>query len=90
VAINVAGNALAPRVLQEAPWLGVGLWIVILATALWRSPDWEVIPEAAKGAAFLVALVATAAMMPVDQLPTASWQTALGLVSFRQFSTISP
>lgn len=79
VAINVTGNALWPRVLQEGPLLGVGLWVVILATALWRSPDWGVIPEAAKGAVFLVALVATAAMMPVDQLPSASWQTALGL-----------
>lgn len=79
VAINGAGNAVAPRALQEAPWLGVGLWVMILATALWRSPDWGVIPQAGKGAIFLVALVATAAMMPVDQLPTASWQTALAL-----------
>jgi len=31
------------------------------------------------GALFLLALVTAASMMPVDELPAASWQTAFGL-----------
>jgi Na+/H+ antiporter NhaD/arsenite permease-like protein len=79
MAINVAGNAWAPSLLESGPWLGVGLWIVILLTAAWRRPDWSVVSVASSGAIFLVALVAIASMMPVDNLPGASWQTALGL-----------
>jgi Na+/H+ antiporter NhaD/arsenite permease-like protein len=55
------------------------VWSAILATALLRRPDWGVLGEATKGAAFLLALVLLASMMPVDRLPDASWQTALGL-----------
>jgi hypothetical protein len=36
-------------------------------------------PETFKGTIFLLALVTCASMMPVEQLPQASWQTALGL-----------
>ena len=35
--------------------------------------------EAVKGSIFLLSLVACASMMPVERLPVASWQTALGL-----------
>ena len=35
--------------------------------------------EAAKGAVFLVSLVALASLMPVERLPAASWPTTLGL-----------
>lgn len=79
VAINAGGNALAPGALKAAPWLGLGLWLAILVTAAWRSPNWRVLRGAFKGAIFLVALVATASMMPVDRLPEPSWQTAFGL-----------
>ncbi|MGA9560586.1 MAG: citrate transporter, partial [Pseudolabrys sp.] len=44
-----------------------------------RRPDWRVLPEAFKGTIFLLALVTAASMMPVANLPPASWQTALGL-----------
>jgi Na+/H+ antiporter NhaD/arsenite permease-like protein len=36
-------------------------------------------PETFKGTIFLLALVTAASMMPVEELPAASWQTALGL-----------
>jgi hypothetical protein len=52
---------------------------VILITAALRRPDWSVMPETFKGTIFLLALVTTASMMPVEKLPIASWQTALGL-----------
>jgi Na+/H+ antiporter NhaD/arsenite permease-like protein len=38
-----------------------------------------VIPEAAKGAVFLLSLVLCASMMPVEELPKATWVTTLGL-----------
>jgi Na+/H+ antiporter NhaD/arsenite permease-like protein len=37
------------------------------------------LPDALRGSIFLLALVMCAAMMPVQHLPAASWQTAFGL-----------
>src|SRR5262249_12326948 len=51
----------------------------ILLGAPLRAPDWKVVPEAAKGSLFLLALILCASMMPVEELPAASWPTALGL-----------
>jgi hypothetical protein len=68
-----------PALLGLIPVIGLAVWVVILAAAPLRLPDWEVMPEAFKGTIFLVALVICASMMPVEQLPRASWQTALGL-----------
>lgn len=79
LAVNFAGNAWYPEHQNAAPWLGLGLWAALLITSLVRAPQWSVLPGAAKGALFLVSLVATASLMPVDRLPDASWQTALGL-----------
>jgi len=76
---NVAGNAWIPEAFHKGPWLGLGLWIAIIVTALWRRPDWKVVPGAASGAVFLVALVVLASMMPVERLPSPSWQSTLGL-----------
>jgi Na+/H+ antiporter NhaD/arsenite permease-like protein len=79
LAVNLIGNSFAPKVLESIPLLGTGLWMAIFFTSLWRDPQWSVVQGAAKGALFLVALVATASMMPVERLPAASWHTALGL-----------
>ncbi|MBC7778519.1 MAG: citrate transporter [Proteobacteria bacterium] len=75
VYVNVAHAGLADRF----PFIGVAVWVAILVSALVRRADWAVMPEAAKGAVFLLALVLCASMMPVEHLPAASWQTALGL-----------
>ena len=61
------------------PCLGLAVWLVILATAGWRRPAWDLLPGAARSACFLLALVLAASMMPVEQLPVPSWSTALGL-----------
>ena len=45
----------------------------------WRRPAWGLLPAALGGSVFLLALVLCAAMMPVQQLPSPSWQTAFGL-----------
>lgn len=79
LAVNFAGNAWYPEFQDKAPWLGLAVWIAVLLTALVRAPQWRVLPGAAKGALFLVSLVATASLMPVDRLLEASWQTAIGL-----------
>jgi Na+/H+ antiporter NhaD/arsenite permease-like protein len=44
-----------------------------------RKPDWQLVPNSLKGTVFLLSLVLAASMMPVEKLPPASWQTALGL-----------
>jgi hypothetical protein len=61
------------------PFSGVAVWIVIVLTAPIRRPDWELLGEAGRGAVFLLSLVLAASLMPVDQLPSPSWQTAFGL-----------
>jgi Na+/H+ antiporter NhaD/arsenite permease-like protein len=76
---NVTANLRFPHVLDLIPVIGLAVWIVILVTAPWRNPDWSVMPETFKGTIFLLALVLCASMMPVEKLPAASWQTAMGL-----------
>ncbi len=61
------------------PFIGVAVWVAILLTAPLKRPAWGLLPEAFKGSVFLLSLVLCASMMPVEALPTASWETALGL-----------
>ena len=75
VTVNVKFNALA----DHFPFIGVAVWVAILISLPLRRPDWEVLPSAARGAVFLLSLVTCASMMPVEELPIASWQSALGL-----------
>lgn len=76
---NVTANLKFPALLDAVPVLGLAVWAVILSTAIWRAPDWKVMPETFKGTIFLLALVTAASLMPVEKLPAASWPTALGL-----------
>lgn len=64
---------------ERFPVLGVAVWAAILTALPIRKPNWSLVPDAAKGALFLLSLVLCASMMPVDALPKASWQSALGL-----------
>ncbi|MEO6708286.1 MAG: citrate transporter, partial [Planctomycetota bacterium] len=57
----------------------VGVWAAILLCAPVRKPAWHEVVPALKGAIFLLSLVWCASLMPVDELPSASWHTALGL-----------
>jgi Na+/H+ antiporter NhaD/arsenite permease-like protein len=79
IAANVTANLRFPAVLDIVPVLGLAVWAVIIVTAPLRRPDWEIMPETAKGTIFLLALVTCASLMPVEELPAAAWQTALGL-----------
>jgi len=79
IGANVVANLKFPAVLDHFPVIGAAVWVAIFATAVLRKPDWHLLPEAFKGSVFLLALVTCASMMPVEQLPAASWQTAFGL-----------
>jgi len=76
---NVIANVKFPALLDMIPLIGLSVWAVIIVTAPLRRPDWEIMPETFKGTIFLLALVTAASLMPVEKLPLASWQTALGL-----------
>ncbi|HKP05214.1 MAG TPA: hypothetical protein VJU77_17825 [Chthoniobacterales bacterium] len=79
IATNVFVNIKFPDVAPRFPFIGAAVWLAILVSAGLRRPDWEVLPEALKGSLFLLSLVVCASMMPVEKLPIASWQSALGL-----------
>jgi Na+/H+ antiporter NhaD/arsenite permease-like protein len=79
VATNVLMNVGFPELAQKFPFIGVAVWVALLAAARWRAPDWKVLPGALRGTVFLLCLVFAASLMPVEELPPASWQTAFGL-----------
>ena len=68
-----------PELLDNFPVIGAAVWAAILVSAALRQPDWKLLPATFRGTIFLLALVTTAAMMPVERLPAASWQTTFGL-----------
>jgi hypothetical protein len=76
VALILAG-AIISNILYDMPALGV--WIAILLGAFLRPVPWKEVPGATKGTIFLLSLVTCASMMPVEELPNASWITALAL-----------
>jgi len=79
VVVNVIVNLHFNAVSDLFPFLGATVWIALLLTAGLRKPDWSLLPGAVKGSIFLLSLVLSASMMPVEHLPAASWQTAFGL-----------
>ncbi len=79
MAANLVVNLEYKAFSDSFPFIGVAVWLAILITVGLRRPDWEVLPETFKGTIFLLSLVTCASMMPVEHLPAASWQTALGL-----------
>jgi hypothetical protein len=79
VVSNVVANLRYPALLDRVPVIGLAVWAVILAAAPLRAPDWSIIPGTLRGTIFLLALVTGASLMPVEELPRASWPTALGL-----------
>ena len=61
----------------------LGVWIAIIFGSYFSKTDWAEARNSIGGSIFLVALVTCASLMPVNELPVASWQTAfsLGFVS---------
>jgi Na+/H+ antiporter NhaD/arsenite permease-like protein len=75
VTVNLKFNELADRF----PFLGVAVWVALLLAIPVRKPEWSLMPDAIKGSVFLLALVTSASMMPVEKLPPASWVSTLAL-----------
>jgi Na+/H+ antiporter NhaD/arsenite permease-like protein len=81
IVILILAGAILTNYFLDFPALGV--WIAILLGSLLRKTPWTEIPKAFQGTVFLLALVTCASLMPVEELPAATWQTAfsLGFVS---------
>jgi len=79
VAANVGAHLLDAEILDKIPLIGLAVAAAILLTAPIARPDWSILPQAARGALFLLALVSAASMMPVKSLPSPGWETAFGL-----------
>jgi Na+/H+ antiporter NhaD/arsenite permease-like protein len=79
IAANIHANGLPPEQAEAFPYIGATVIGVILLVTPWRRPDWKAVPGAVKGSVFLLALVLSASMMPVEQLPPASALTTFSL-----------
>jgi hypothetical protein len=79
VTVNIVINTRFTEISDRFPFLGVAVWGALLLMAWLRAPAWHLVPESARSAVFLLSLVLCASMMPVERLPVASWQSALGL-----------
>jgi Na+/H+ antiporter NhaD/arsenite permease-like protein len=79
IGANVTTNLTFPALADHFPVIGAAVWVAIVVSLPVRQPDWSLIPGAAKGSIFLLALVMCASLMPVERLPAASWSSAFGL-----------
>lgn len=75
--ILILAGAIISNILYNMPALGV--WIAIILGSFLRSVPWKEVPGSIKGTIFLLCLVSSASMMPVQELPEASWFTAFAL-----------
>lgn len=77
----ILAGAILTNFLFDFPALGV--WIAILLGSIIRKTPWGEMKKAWMGTVFLMSLVTIASLMPVEELPPASWMSAfaLGFVS---------
>lgn len=79
IAANVAVNVLYPEAAETLPWIGLAVWGAVLLASPLRGPSFAELPSSLRSSAFLLALVLTASLMPVSELPAPSWMTTLAL-----------
>ena len=79
IGTNVVVNGLFPDHADRLPYIGAAVWVALLACGALRRPDFSIVPSAARSSLFLLALVLSASLMPVEHLPEPSWRSALGL-----------
>jgi Na+/H+ antiporter NhaD/arsenite permease-like protein len=79
ITANVIVNSRFTHLSDAFPFIGAAVWIAIIVATPLRRPDWGLLPEAFKGSIFLLCLILCASLMPVEKLPSASWQTTFGL-----------
>ena len=77
VVIMILIGAILTNVFYDMPalgvWLALGLGVFIIKV------PWKEVPGAMKGTLFLLCLVTSASLMPVEELPGASWVSSLSL-----------
>ena len=78
IATNILVNSKFKHLADYFPFIGVSIWIALFVMAPLRTPDWSLIPGAFKGSIFLVSLVLTASMMPVENLLPATSLSTFG------------
>lgn len=81
VVISVLIGAILGNILFNLP--AVGVWLALLIAVTYTKIPWNELSKAIKGTIFLLCLVTSASLMPVETLPDPSWVTAfiLGFVS---------
>lgn len=79
VSTNILVNLKFNHLADLFPFIGVSVWIVLFLFVPLRTPDWSLMPATFRGSMFLLALVLTASMMPVDKLLPASLFSTFGL-----------
>lgn len=77
IVLLIVSGLIAANALLDFPALGA--WLAILAGGFFHPIPWGEARKALKGSLFLIALVLSASLMPVESLPDPSWQTAFGL-----------
>ncbi|MDD5570680.1 MAG: SLC13 family permease [Bacteroidales bacterium] len=79
--ILILAGAIVGNILFDMP--AAGVWTAILLGMTFTKIPWKEISNAIKGTIFLLCLVTSASLMPVETLPNASWVSAfvLGFVS---------
>jgi Na+/H+ antiporter NhaD/arsenite permease-like protein len=73
----ILAGAIISNILYDMPALGV--WIALATGAFLGPVPWKEMRTAIKGTIFLLCLVSCASLMPVEELPGASWITAISL-----------
>jgi Na+/H+ antiporter NhaD/arsenite permease-like protein len=79
IAANVMTNLRFPALAAHVPVVGLTACLAILVASPVRQPAWRLVPGALKNSSFLLALVLSASMMPVEEIPAPSWHSAFGL-----------
>ncbi len=77
VVVLILVGAIIMNIAYDMPALGV--WIALIIGSFIIKMPWKEIPGAIKGTIFLLCLVTSASLMPVEELPSASWFTAFSL-----------
>jgi Na+/H+ antiporter NhaD/arsenite permease-like protein len=77
----ILAGAIVSNYLLSFP--AIGVWVAILIGATFRKTHWREMKKMWRGTVFLMSLVTMAALMPVNELPKASWFSSLvmGFVS---------
>ncbi len=77
VVVLILVGAIISNVLYDMPALGV--WVVLVLAALIIKVPWKEVGTMLKSAIFLIGLVLSASLMPVEQLPDPTWKSAIFL-----------